>query len=618
MVSLTKSCKILYVCLSMLMLFLGTAAPSLAVVEAYFPSEHNLSLPNYPPLEDTRLELFIDEFSHLFVLNVKAKTVYHMSLDGKVLSERHLELPEDIAPTEATMWVSKGRIYLKLPEDALVWQFDRMGRLERKITLNYPQSPGRFMGLAVDPRGYLYVMDISKGSVEVFQSNGVYVGCFVKVGSREDSLMGLPQYITMDNEGNLHVAVRLPGNDAGEIAKYNYQGRLEQRFKDIPRFYSKITVDKLGNVFAIEPSSLSLVKFDRRGRMICRFKTRPIQSLSVDADGALYLENASNGLVEVLLPSEMVRWVDQGNNAFLEDDWETAERYYQQALRLDNQMDFVHLALGEVYFQQRRFVHAMKEFKLIEDRWRYSQALYGFRWFLINNYWPHITLFIVVLTALIVTFRKRLKSFIMEHMAFSAMIWAPRKTLLDQTAKPNIYRSLSIILIFSVVAYLSWYITNPIFIGDKQVFSFQLFSWRLFLISLLIVLWAWTGYKVGELFQGMAKNIQVFLSGTALCLFPAIVLLPIIALASHVLTYDELWIYQWAGRMLVLWIMILMIMKIRLTEDFTWGKALGIGMLNLGATTMILCFLGFLVGINQQVFSFIQDVYREVYNRIVS
>lgn len=607
-------------CLAFLfIIFLGSAIPAHALMESYFPLEHSLSLPNFPSIEDTKLEQFIDEYQHLYVLNVNAKMLYKMSLQGEVLGEYRLPLPDGFLATEANLWVRKNLIYIKFPDEMMVWRFSSNGELDRKIILRYPGSGGRLTGLTVDPRGYFYVLESLKGRVEVFEPDGHYAGCFAKVGSRDNDMRGLPQFLYMDTEGNLHVTVRLSGNDLGEIDKYNYQGRLEQRFfSDTQRYCSKMTVDKLGNVFAIEPSSLSVVKFDRRGRMICRFKTRNIRSLAVDSAGIIYIENASSGWVDKLMPSEIVRRVDQGNRAYLDDEWETAEKFYNDALRMDNQMDFIHMALGEVYYQQRRFTSAMREFKLIEDRWRYSQSLYGFRMFIFYNYWHYLAFFILVLLGLIIGFRKRLNPWFQHRFSWLSMIWSPRSSLLKVANQPNVFQSLSIILCFSIVSYIGWYVTNPIFIGDKQVFSWQQFGWRLFVIGLLTILWAWTGYKVGELFQGMAKNVKVFLSATALCLVPAIVLIPILSLASHLLTFEEIWIYQWAGRLLALWVIVLVVLKIRLTEDFTWGKAVGIGLLNIGATAMILCFLGFLVGINQQVLGFLNDLYREVYNRMWS
>lgn len=605
-------------CLALLIaiiMFLGITSPAMAVMESYFSSDKHLMLPNYPPIEDTRLELFIGDSNLLYVFNVTSKMVYKMKLDGEMMGEFHLDLPEDILATQASIWVRKGHIYLKYPDEFVVWRFAPDGRLQRKIDLKYPNELATLNGLVVDPRGYFYLIDSSKASVEVFNSNGAYVGCFKKMGERLGDLRGIPQYIYMDGEGNLHVTVRLSGNDSGEIQKYNYQGELEQRFSDIPRFYSKITVDEIGNVYAIEPSNLSVIKFDRRGRMICRFKTRQIQSLAVDHWGQIYLENAQSGLVEVLKPSEMVRWIDRGNRAFLDDDWETAESHYRQALRLNNQLDFVHIALGEIYYQQRRYVESMRKFKLVEDRWRYSQALYGFRWHIINNYWHYMAVIFLITLCLLVKYSMKIQRFIQKHLSFLSMIWAPQKTLQQEIHNPRMIRTFGIIIGFAIMSYLSWYGTNPIFVGEKQVFSQQLFALRLSVISLLVILWAWTGYKVGELFQGMAKNIRVFLYGTALCLFPAIVFLPVLAMASHALTFDEFWIHLWAGRLLIIWTVILFILKIRLTEDFSWGKALGIGLLNVGATVMVLCFFGFLIGINQQIYGFLNDIYREVYTR---
>jgi hypothetical protein len=67
-----------------------------------------------------------------------------------------------------------------------------------------------------------------------------------------------------------------------------------------------------------------------------------------------------------------------------------------------------------------------------------------------------------------------------------------------------------------------------------------------------------------------------------------------------------------------MWVGILAVINVSQTEAFGWEKSVGISLLNVLTATLIIGFLGFLVGVNQQIGSFIRDVVNEVYSRIVS
>ena len=601
------------------LLWFKSGEPAAAVLEPYFPLEDRMNLPDFPRLEDAKLQLFIDSTGIMYVLNLSDASFYRLSLDGQMLGKYYLEI-DFIPQGEVGFYVNEKRIYLKLPGDSEIICFDLIGQIERRIQLQYPQiESANFHGIAVDPRGYIYTVERLNGRVLVFDADGQFDGTIAKVGGRQEDLRGLPENIYIDNEGNIHITVRLAGNNAGQIVKYSYQGRLEQVFMEYPlRSYSKIVVDHIGNVFAIDPNNFSVVKFDRRGRPICRFRTRVIASIAVDNEGRVYLDNGQSGAVDIMFPSQMVQEVDLGNEAFLEKDWEKAEKHFLRALEFHNQAEFVHLALGEIYFLQQRWLKAMSEFKYINDQWRYSQSLTGFRYYILVNYWFYILMGLVGVIILIYMIRRRVARIKLGFISYLRVIWAPIDTFKDAVLQPRPFKACAMVLIFVCTSYFSWYITNPIFIGEKQVYSLQLFATRLCYILLLAGLWAWTAYKVGELFQGMAKSLSTMITGSAICLVPLIVFQPILALASHLLTYNELWVYKWSGWLLIAWVVSLVWIKIRYTEDFSWSKAFGIGLANIGVSLLILCFLAFVVGINQQLYGFLSDLYNEVYNRLTT
>lgn len=620
------SCGKLLVCKIFLILIILSGLEAILACQAealqdpYLFTEERLQLPDAPPLDDTKLEMFVDRSNNLYILDLRANLLYKMDEVSRKITEIKMRFPESSLTQEASLWVEDGTIYIKLLSETSIWEFDAQGNLKQKIELETKnKSTIQFVDLAVDPRGYIYTIEETSGKVEVFDNSGRFKGILAGIGGRYEDLRGIPQSLSVDDEGFIYVVSLLPGANNSEIVKYSYQGLIEQRYSEYPScLYSNICVDKLGNIFAIDRTNGAVVKFDRRGGTICRFRVKYVRALTVDRHGEVYLDTGQGGTLISMLPSETIRLVDQGNDAFLDKHWPRAERYYKLAFKRDNEMKFIHLALGEVYYNQQDWFKAMDEFKYIKDNWRYSQSLAGFRLYVILNYWPFIIFGLLALIWMGYELSRILRNAsVSRYFAVLGVIWSPRKTLLEQTESPSSVQAVLIIVLFSVTNYISWYMTNPIFIGERQVFSQQIFGWRLLAAVLLVLLWAWVSFKVGELFDGMAKTVSHMLTGTAICLIPLIVFQPFLALVSHLLSYDELWVYQSANIVLIVWVGALIIGKVGLTEDFHWEKALGVSLMSIITTALVICFIGFVLGVNQQLSSFVTDVYNEVYSRLM-
>lgn len=122
-------------------------------------------------------------------------------------------------------------------------------------------------------------------------------------------------------------------------------------------------------------------------------------------------------------------------------------------------------------------------------------------------------------------------------------------------------------------------------------------------------------YKVGELFQGLAKYPAI-LAGAAISLSPMVLGFPLLALLSHLLTYDARWIYQWGNYILIFGVAGLFLTTLKDAENFSWIKALGVGLIDLAASGLVLLFIGFLVGVNQQFVSFLSELTQEIFTRL--
>lgn len=600
----------------------------------YFPSSNRLSLPDSFGVE-TKLSLFVDKQDRLYILNLNADQMYIYTGPGTVLNRSNgwvarprrlltkwrLHLPVELLNKTASFWVNEDHIYIKPSEDTLVWIYNSQGNLLQKLSLKVPvNSFVVYTDIAVDQRGYIYLLESGALRVDVFDTEGNSCGIFTGSGTRENQLPGLLESIFVDNQGSLYCLVKIAGLNKSQIVKYSYQGRKLVIFPEYPEhLYTNIYVDQNQNLFAVAPAESLVDKFDLGGRKICWFQTPCQSGLAVDHCGQVYLDSGKNGSITGMYPTTVIQWIDGGNAALLDESWDVAERYFRRAQILDNQLDYIHSTLGEVYFRQHRWMEAMNEFKYLRDNWRYSQALTQFRNSLILNYWPLLIMILLGtglgMVRLFLYVRKHQpKGPVWRYLAFMSVIWRPSAVLRTKSRTMSPIMAVLIIISFVIIHYFSQIGSNPIFTGARQILSWVIFGRSLLVIGAVTFIWSLTAYKVGELFYGLANYTHI-INSTAVCLVPMLVGEPVLALLSHLLTFDELWVYQWLYYLLYGWIVILIFNKIRLTEDFSMSKTMGVGLIILAATFLFIVFLGFMMGVNQQLFSFLTDVYKEIYNR---
>jgi hypothetical protein len=617
-----------------LLLLLFQSGPAYGAGGFYFPSSDRLSLPDSFGIE-TKLSLFIDEQDRLYIINLSTDQMYIYSSSGAAANRSNslaarprqlsakwrLHLPAELLAKTASFWVNGDHIYVKPSEDTLVWIYNSQGNLLQKLSVKVPvNSFVAYTDIAVDQRGYIYLLESGALRVDVFDAEGNSCGIFTGSGSRENELPGLLESIFVDNQGSLYCLVKIAGINKSQIVKYSYQGRKIAIFPEFPEhLYTNISVDQYQNLFAVAPGESLVDKFDLRGRKICGFRTPCQSGLAVDHGGQVYLDSGKNGSITGMYPTTVIQWIDGGNAALLDKSWDVAERHFQRAQILDNQLDYIHSTLGEVYFQQHRWMEAMREFEYLKDNWRYSQALTQFRNSLILNYWPLLIVILLgtgfgIARLFSYTRKHQPKGLVWQYLAFMSVIWRPSATLQTKSRSMNPVMAVLIIISFVIIHYFSKIGSNPIFTGERPILSWVIFGRSLFVIGALIFIWSLTAYKVGELFYGLANYTHI-INSTAVCLVPMMVGEPALALLSHLLTFDEFWVYQWLYYLLSGWTVVLIFNKIRLTEDFGFNKAMGVGLIILAATFLFIVFLGFMMGVNQQLVSFLTDVYKEIYNR---
>ncbi|MBC7319211.1 hypothetical protein H5T89_01065 [bacterium] len=564
------------------------------------------------PIEVSSIAFGLND--RLYLLDKREEKIQVYSSEGILEREIHSKA-EAIAidPWGYVYAVTKGRF---------VDIFDPLGNLVNSITLESRDPVYDFISysgfVSVDERGYIYVVNTSSGKVSIYAPSGAYVGDLIKSGYGASDLT-MVNAVAIDSRGNIYVAGSLPRSTVSRfepnyivIKRMNYQGYINMTFGPIINaFIGGIVVDQLGNLYVLDTSSSYIYKFDKRGALVTRFFAgRGATCIAIRSDG--YIAIGYGGEIKLFHPSRLMRIIDKANKSLLDGDYDLSVKYWNEALRLNNYMKFIHSGLGETYFYMKEYRNALREFKLAEDKVRYSGTVVLYRRELFYRYILLWGILFLVIINILIFWGKRL-SFIFNNIV-GRMIYAPIKTLLEVREKP-IYWGFVLVIVLALVDALNRRFTNYIFQPALEGIDY-LFLRRLLMFSGLWFVSGTVFYSVGEIFDGMGTWKQCMLT-IIFCIVPYLLFSFPLSLISNLLTFQEKIYYDYARQGLMFWCGILFFINVYTTQQLSSSRNILIFLVTGIGLAFAISIILFLQGINRELWSFIKDVYLEAWYRLV-
>ena len=576
---------------------------------SFFSSQTDI---NKLPLEVSSIAFGPDD--RLYLLDKREEKIQVYSPEG--LLEREIHSKAEVIAVDP--W---GHIYA-ITKGRFVDRFDRFGNYIDSITLSSKDTIYDFISysgfVCVDERGYIYLVNTSSGKVSIYSPTGRFVGDLIKSGYGASDLT-MVNAVAIDSKGNIYVAGSLPRSTISRfepnyivIKRMNYQGHINMTFGPIINaFIGGIVVDQLGNLYILDTSSCYVYKFDKRGSLVTRFFAgRGATCIAIRSDG--YIAIGYGGEIKLFHPSRLMKIIDEANKALIDGDYDLSIKYWNEALRLNNYMKFIHSGLGETYLYMKEYRSALIEFKLAEDRMRYSNTVVLYRREIFYRYiilWG--ILFLVIINALIFWGRKL--SFIFNNIV-GRMLYSPFKALLEVKEKP-LYLGLVILISLALVDALNRRFVNYIFQPTLEDINYLFFR-RLLMFSGLWFVGGTVFYGVGEILDGMGTWKQCMLT-MIFCIVPYILFSFPVSLVSNLLTFQEKVYYDYAMQGLILWCVVLFFINVYATQQLSSTKNLLIFSLTGLGLVFAVSILLFLQGINRELWSFIKDVYLEAWYRLV-
>lgn len=404
-----------------------------------------------------------------------------------------------------------------------------------------------------------------------------------------------------------------------------------------------------------------IYEYDIKGNLLFKFNTKDtsnlgifglnngLNSIEIDDEGNIYAMDTTKSIIQIYQRAGFVDLlhvaVDLYNDGrYLEsmDEWESI-------LKQNTNFALAHTAYGYALFKDGQNEAALEEFRLSKNYQGYSQVYWEIRNQALQNYTGTA---LIVLIALVVII-KLLKFILMRNAKeykgklVPAFVYE-RKVRYDQKEKSKFelkflklkeelayaknifkhpadmcygikkenkasYLSAIIVLIAFVVVYLlDMYASGFLFrshSGMGNAFT------QILVIGAIFFLWCGVNYLVATLNDGEGWFKDFFI-GSCYCLIPFIVFKIPLILLTHVLTFNEQFIIQFANIVIYGYTAILLLIMIQYIHQYTFKETIKNILITIFGMVIIALMILLVYMFANQLVDFIVSIVKEVIFRV--
>jgi DNA-binding beta-propeller fold protein YncE len=459
-----------------------------------------------------------------------------------------------------------------------------------KLPKNLPPTPNN---LAIDEKGLIYTITqgVSLSSLKKLNVAGVNL-------IEPDAYDDLPAAVSVGNYENIFVV-----SEQGYIYEYNKDGSLLFVFggKDSGR--------------------LRIGLFDKA------------VAIDVDRSNNLYVLDQEKNEIQVFQTTEFTDLVHEALYLYQNGKYTDSKGPLSQITNMNSLFDYANMAMGQAYLQEEDYKEALKYFRLAKEYQGYSDAFWEVR-----NKWlkdnlvdtAGILVGLVLLWKLLKYLQRKRKLFTpvlttLRNLGETPLIhrinytWYFMKHPIDgcygvkREGKAN-FLSANILLsgfigIYLINKYATGFILKRIVDGRYEIFTDILYILGLFLLMTICA------YLISAINDGESTFKQLYTS-FIYALGPYFIIKPIVVILSNVITYNEIFLVQFANFCLYEWIVILIFMAVKEINNYSFMETVKVILLTFFCALIAVLLLFILYVLISQVIDFIQAIYGEVVYRL--
>lgn len=584
-----------------------------------------------------------------------------------------------IAEPEGIFVDKNGLIYICDKGSKLVWIINQEGKVIRTIEkpvsdLKAAQKDFVPFKVVVDNAGVIYVLSL--GSFEgayMFDQNGSFLGFYgsnkvivtwqllvdrfwksILTKEQKSSMVRyLPTECTsidIGKDGFIYTTSNLTDVSQGEIRKLNYLGEnilwykkqgQTRDFGDIPKYYGKeledtyfidIDVTKDGFINALDYERGRIFQYDQNANLlfICGGKGDQVGTfrdpVAIDSiNNTLLVLDKLKGSITVFEETLLGKLVHKATLLYNDGKYEEAKRLWEQVHKMDFNFALAQVGLGKALLRMNKFENAMYYFRLANDKDGYSEAKENLRNdFLKRNFGVLATLFIILIIAIYVAFKKFRKPITAEEILTKKIskYKYPIHTMLHpfrgfeelkEERKGSIGLSLLIVFFFFLVAVINRQYTGFIFNPYRQdkINIISLFSSTVG----IFFFWVLSNWMVTTLMEGEGKFEEVWIF-SAYSLVPYIICTIIAVIMSQFMIADEAMFINFVRMLGTLWTAVCLFNATKAVHQFSAGKTVGAMITSAIGVGIILFIIVLMLTLFGQLIDFIVNIYSEMLLRM--
>lgn len=389
------------------------------------------------------------------------------------------------------------------------------------------------------------------------------------------------------------------------------------------------TVSRKGMITEYSPEGDVLFIFSGSDEFNQKGLFKEPTGIAVDRRNNIYVIDNKTNALQVFIPTEFANLVHDAISLYQDGKYVESLLPWQRVLKMNSMFDLANKGIADAYFAMGDYENALLSYEIARDREGYSDAFWEVRNVNLLSSGPIIISVLIVLVLFTI-----INSFV---NLFKYILWPIKKadTFLNkfklyqklkygfyvlrhpedgfygikrENKSSNLTAFIYIFLFF--LAYIIW-IYNTNFIFNFHIKAEINFGQQIIFIFLPLALWVIANYLVCSIRDGEGKLTDV-LQGTAYILIPMIIVLPLLTIISHYLTFNEAFVYDfifWIGIVVTLVYIVIMVKEIHF-YDVT--PTIGNILITIFTAVMILVFSSIIYLLLSEVISLVEDIIREV------
>lgn len=611
-------------------------------------------------------DMCITEDQLIYVLDGGNKRVLVSTIDGEFVKA----FGSDILVNPMGIYVTDDHtVYVADKDASKIFVFDEAGTLI--TSYGKPDHPlyGETLAflplkIVVNDAGTMYVICESNtnGIVEISPvENGTFLGYFGTNSTKASlwkimwraiqtkeqraksvsNIPSTPDNMAIDEKGLIYTVTR--GEKNNTLKRLNIAGGnmiKPDSYDDVP---AAVAVGNHDNAFVVSAQGF-IYEYNNEGELLFAFGgsddgqsriglSTKISAIQVDKNDRIYTLDTDKAEIQIYEPTEFTKYLHNALYLFSKGRYTESKEPLEKVLTMNNLFDYANMAMGKALYQEENYEAAIEYSKLAKDADGYSDSFWELR-----NMWLKRNLTFIIIGILVIVALKKGISILDKK---KGILDKPRKLLTK-------FRNKKLV---SEIRYMFFFMRHPIdgcygikkegrisvlssnillAVGTLFYIIYKYFCGFLFKttregrydiladigkILVLLIMIVGCNYLICTINDGEGKFKHIYCS-FIYCFAPYLVFKPFTFVVTHLITYNEKFLIEFADFFMWAWIALLVFLAIKEINNYTVKETIKIIFLTI-FTILILSLLIFIMYVLwSQVFDFLQSIAGEVVYKI--